>query len=227
MEKFISELPQHTRFVELYSTASAIVYYKPKSSLEVINDINGFHSNLFSVLQTQTEKQESQVKKVLFEDNITKNDVKYAGDVLRNPLLYNPLIRAWAMKVYINSHNIGQRGFWGLDIAALNKDCFPISKVADRLKAVQFEGRTEDKLIEGRDTKETLFFADLPSKSIRGYEYYAGKDVKNLFDMFKSIQGKFICVGFTAESLIILAKKYPFNIRNKQKGSKEIIITNY
>lgn len=155
MGKIIHNLPKHNLYVELFSGTKSRIFDKFPTTSEVYNDLNGDVTDLFEVIREDGKRFYSYINGGDKVDDGVKvdkwerlksiiEDFK-GGDKLRGDLNkitgYRPL--SWEVRKELDSLDEG------------------LSFLIGRLRAVQFENRRFDNIIERFDSVNAVFYVDV------------------------------------------------------------------
>ncbi len=234
-------IPKHKLYCEPFFGGGAVFFAKPKSEVEVINDINGEIVNFFKVIKTKFALLQSEIKSTLHSRELYKN----AMVVYEHPDLFTDVKRAWALWVLTNQGFAGLIGSWGFgkddskEAALANKRDAFTKEYEDRLTKVQIENNHAIKVISRCDDKETFIYADPPYiGSDQGhYKGYSESDYKELLDTLSKVKGKFLLSSYPSKILNTYIKKYKWKVqkvtknvavtKNTDKVKTEMIVMNY
>ena len=221
-------IPQHKMYCEPFFGGGAVFFAKPKSEVEVINDINGEIVNFFKVIKTKFPELQSEIKATLHSRELYKK----AMVVYAHPDLFTDVTRAWALWVLTNQGFAGMIGSWGFgkddskEAALANKRDAFTKEYEDRLTKVQVENNSAIKVINRCDDKETFIYADPPYiGSDQGhYKGYSENDYRELLDALAKIKGKFLLSSYPSKILATYIKKYKWKV---QKVTKSVAVTKH
>ena len=212
--KIIEQFPDHKVYVEPFGGSAAVIFSRPTTFhdrgkydqiLEVFNDIDSEIVNFFRVIRDAELKPKL---RQMVEDTPHSREEKYKAWADREND-DSPLIRAW--RFYVNV-NMGWSGAyaksWGLDkrlptrTAKWYKSPLTIDQCADRMKQVQLENDTWQRIFDEYDTPDTLFYCDPPylhetrlSPAVYQYEF-TDDDHRELLARLQTIEGKAILSGY-------------------------------
>lgn len=234
-------IPQHKMYCEPFFGGGALFFAKPKSEVEVINDINGEIVNFFKVIKTKFAELQIEIKGTLHSRELYKN----ALVVYAHPDLFTDVKRAWALWVLTNQGFAGMIGSWGFgkddakEAALANKrDAFS-KEYESRLAKVQIENNNAIKVINRCDDKDSFIYADPPYiGSDQGhYKGYSENDYKELLDTLSKVKGKFLLSSYPSKILSTYIKKHKWKVqkvtksvavtKNTDKVKTEMIVMNY
>lgn len=221
-------IPQHKMYCEPFFGGGAVFFAKPKSEVEVINDINGEIVNFFKVIKTKFPELQSEIKSTLHSRELYKK----AMVVYEHPDLFTDVKRAWALWVLTNQGFAGMIGSWGFGkddskeaALATKRDLFT-KEYEDRLTKVQVENNNAIKVINRCDDKETFIYADPPYiGSDQGhYKGYSESDYRELLDTLAKVKGKFLLSSYPSKILSTYIKKHKWKV---QKVTKSVAVTKH
>lgn len=238
-EKIIPHMPPHHCYCEVFAGAAWLLFKKPESRSEIINDINSDLVTLYRVIKHHLDefvrylrwmlaaRDEFERFKAMRPETLT--DIQRAVRFYylhRNafaPGLGNPVFRS-------NSTHKSK-----FNLLRIEED---LSAAHLRLAGVTIENQPYQKIIERFDRPWTFFYIDPP---YYGCERYYGKgqfsreDFGRLAELLAGIKGKF-CMSindvpeirrlFKQFRIRSVATKYSVGAA-KQKPVRELLITNY
>lgn len=190
----ISRLPKHTCYVEAFCGGAAILLKKPRSTAEVINDIDGELINLYRCVKhhpTELAKQSIGMlhSRWLFEQLKTQklNDLT---DIQRAARFYAINRMAFGGGMANPSFGYGRTSAAGLSVDRFNND---IELLSARLDRVFIEHLPWDNCIERYDSQNTLVYCDPPYFGTTGYgmTFDMAQYVK-MANLAKTMQGKIL-----------------------------------
>lgn len=237
-DDIVKLIPQHSSYIEVFGGALSVLYRKPKSKIEIVNDINGDLVNLHRIIKSNPHSLSDYLQQLLISREIF-NDIK-----LKNFKPRNNIERA-AYYYYLLSMSFGSKGEnFAMPKSRRPKDIYrDFRKWSDRLKFVTIEHMSFEKLIKEYDREEAFFYCDPPYfgtesyyKDIGGF----GKDKHILLrDTLSSVRGKFLLSynddpfirELYKEFNIVSTKKIEYtlgsNVHARQKRVSEVFISNY
>jgi DNA adenine methylase len=192
--KIIALLPKHITYVEPFAGGAQVLFHKPPSKVEVLNDLNGEIVNFFRVCQWHYEELLRYLKychmsrklfQVLAASNPdTLTDVQRAGR-----FFYLQKNSFGGLVVKQNYH------YTVVHSPNYNPARMPeiIQKAHERLQRVQIECLPYEKILEKYDRSATLFYLDPPYWNRRLYRFnFSEADFTALETRLKKLSGKFI-----------------------------------
>ncbi len=246
-QKLIKEIlpliPEHKLYCEPFFGGGAVLFAKPKSKIEVINDINGELVNFYRVVKTKFSKLKREIDCALHSRRLHRQ----ARVIYSNPELFSDVKRAFA--VFIMSHqsysailnstwscgkteNTSERKFH-------RKKVFFVKEFSSRLEGVQIECRDALETIATRDTKDSFFYVDPPYYNAHCAHYggYRAEDFERLLQLLARIKGKFLLSSYPSDLLRKYARRNKWFVKTinanicvqgaKKRKKTEVLVGNY
>ena len=221
-------IPSHKLYCEPFFGGGAVFFAKPKSDVEVINDINGEVINFFKVIKTKFTELQKEIQSTLHSRELYKR----AMEIYNNPTRYSDVKRAWALWTATNQGFAGMIGSWGFGkddskeaSLAVKRETFT-KRYEERLTRVQVENNSAIKVISRCDDKETFIYADPPYiGSDQGhYKGYSEDDYRELLNALAKVKAKFLLSSYPSKILQSYIKKYKWRV---QKVTKSVAVTKH
>ena len=236
----LEHIPEHECYVELFGGAAGVLFNKPRSKIEVYNDLNGDIPHFFRVLRDRGDELQEWLRNVpysrevhevwgaaYFDGERSDDDVERAG-------------RFFTLRYTQYSGDIESKsGFASCCGSRDNAGRFPnkvkrLPDFAERLHGVEIENRNAFEVIDTHDSKSTAFYADPPYEGTESYYNSQGFDHGKLAQKAKEIEGKII-ISYDSipthydESFNVVSKDSMFsgNNANGQNDCTEYLIMNY
>jgi len=220
-DRIIPMIPDHDLYCEPFLGGGAVFFRKPKSKIEVVNDVNSELVNFYRVVQRDFVSLEKEVMITLHSRDLHRK----ARVIYENPDMFDPLKRAWAVWV-LASQSFGAMldGSFGYDRSGTTskrlkskRDSFTW-EYAVRLQEVQIECADALRIIRSRDMKRSFFYCDPPyyQSDMGHYDGYTKEDFELLLQTLAEIEGKFLLSSYPSDLLEIYREKH---------GWKQISIT--
>lgn len=178
----IDHMPEHKTYLEPYFGSGAILFNKPLSKNETVNDMDGNVVNLFRVIRDRADELAQKVRWTPYSREEYYAAYEDCDDELEKARRF--LVRMWQAIGGKTSDRTGWRS--AIDSAGARKtkewDSVParILSVSDRLKNVQIEQQPAVKLIERYNRSDVLIYADPPyileTRSKRMYKHEMTED---------------------------------------------------
>lgn len=242
-QEIVSLIPKHIVYVEVFMGAGWVFYYKPKSKVEVINDINGDLMNFYRCVKNNFDELVASFEwdlysRELFDSvidarNTSKTDIQKAHDFF----------------IENRSHfgaNMDRDYNWGYSRTTTTNGChFNFDNFKEfilpaykRLAKVFIENDTFDKILSRYDSEDTFFFCDPPYFQTEGYNKttFGNEEYILLKNMLTECKGRWLVTLNRCDYVSDLFKGYYFkdtNVNysigggNNQVDGGEVIITNY
>jgi DNA adenine methylase len=215
-------IPPHTLYCEPFFGGGALLFAKPPSETEIINDLNGEVVNFFKVVKTKFKELQKEIQGTLYSRELFKR----AKAMYDFPDMFTDVQRAWAFWVLTNQGFAGMIGAWGFgktnskEKALLNKRADFTIAYAERFESVQIEHNDALKVIARCDDKESFIYCDPPYiNSDQGhYEGYTPSDYKLLLDKLAKFKGKFLLSSYPNTELRAYIKKYKWKTQAIKKS---------
>ncbi len=204
-KQIVSLLPEHKSYLEPFFGSGAVLFSKPRSAIETVNDLNDDIVNLFKDIQTQPDILEEK----LFYTPYSRSVYETAW----NEMPSNEVDRAFNFIIKSTmSHGfrVFEKSGWKNDIAGRERayavkhwNDLPdiVREVALRLKQVQVEQRPAMELIDRFNREEVCMYIDPPYVlSTRTREQYShemtDKDHEELLDLLTQSKAKVLLSGY-------------------------------
>lgn len=165
----ISKFPQHHSYLEPFFGSGAVLFTKPRSNIETVNDLDGEVVNLFRWIREDPERLANEIQWTPYARDVYEQaftGMKTENDSFRRAVNYY----TYMMMGYGFRTN-GNKTGWKIDIQgreksyAANMWCSAPDKIlqaTERLRGVQIENRPAVKLIERFNFPNVLVYADPP-----------------------------------------------------------------
>lgn len=203
-------IPPHKTYTETFVGGGAIFWSKPKSEVEVINDINHELINFYECVQNEFVELEKLIR-ISLHSRLLHSD---ATVIYNNPHMFGRLKRAWAIWVLAaQSFSSMLDGSFGYDKLKgttsqkiTNKRNDFTEEYAHRIQNVQIESTDALRIIRSRDYKEAFHYVDPPyfNSDCGHYDGYTIEDFEMLLKQLSEVEGKFLLSSYPSEIL----KKY-------------------
>ncbi|MDR1062869.1 MAG: DNA adenine methylase [Azoarcus sp.] len=209
----VGNMPEHRVYVEPFSGAASVLLRKPRSKIEVYNDLDDEIVGVFRVLQNPALCQ--RLIRLLKRTPYARKEFERAFEAA-----VDPIIRAQRaiVRAYMAFHHSAlfdpkkttfadARHRHGGYSKAHEWSTYPrhLARVCQRLKGVLIEHRDALEVIKVQDTDDALFFVDppyLPSTRDKGtgyrHELSEAKHVR-LLTLLRSLKGRVMVCGYPSE----------------------------
>jgi len=221
----IPYIPKTTVYVEPFVGGGSIYLNTPKSSLEVINDLDTGLIRIYRSIKEDGDVSHL-VKKYTQDDFFNIFDSKPQTE--REYVERRIIVKALS---YLSSEN----RCYNIHHVVSKHKADNIMKCHDRLKDTIIENEDYKKIISKYDSPETFFYLDPPyensSKTVRK-DLYTDINLSELSDILKNIKGKFLLSINDSERTRELFKDYIITEVStryslKKRTVNELLIRNY
>jgi DNA adenine methylase len=192
--KIISLLPEHTTYVEPFAGGAQVLFHKPPSDVEVLNDLDFDIVNFFRVCQWHYQELVRYLRYCLVSRRLHELHAK------TNPETLTDIQRAGRF-FYLQKNSFGglilkQKFHYGvLQGSNYNLERIPeiLEHAHQRLQRVQIESQPYEQVLERYDRSTTCFYLDPPYWGLRLYKFnFTEADFKVLAHRLGNLKGKFI-----------------------------------
>ncbi len=206
-------IPKHELYCEPFFGGGAILFAKPPSKIEVVNDLNGEVINFYRTVKTEFPKLKKEIGATLHSRGLHFK----ARFIYSNPHLFTNIERAWAVYVMaMQSYSSILDSTWSCGVQdSTSERKFHSKKIsfaktyADRLERVQIECRDALEVVLTRDNPKAFFYLDPPyfNSAMGHYGGYTRADFEHLLVVLSKIKGKFILSSYPSDLLEKYSRK--------------------
>jgi len=247
-KQIITLLPKHTCYVEPFAGAAWVLFGKPPSDVEVLNDIDQEIVTFFRVAKEKPEEliasfEWELVSRAEFQ-RLASLDPKQLTDVQRAHRFYYLIMAGWGgeLKYPRFQTSISDGGHGNRLIGALETLKERLAPVHQRLKTVIIENLRWQDCIDRYDRPNTIMYIDPPypdNGCNYAYNMRDWKDHQELADRLYKTQCKWILSSYDIPEIralypknYIVAVQIASGMKAKKNGTervinKEVLITNY
>lgn len=207
-QEIVQLMPPHRSYLEPFFGSGAVLFNKPPSAIETVNDIDGDITNFFAVLREHPDELARMISLTPYARDIFNDAHENRGA--------DPLDRAWRFAIRSkmgHGFKTYQNTGFKIDVYARERsycvDCWnrlpqDLIKAAQRLKGVQIENQPALDLIRKFNHDNVLIYADPPYLlNTRGGKQYrhemTEQDHVELLDVLKQHKGSVILSGYPSE----------------------------
>lgn len=200
----MSFFPQHEKYVEPFGGGGGVLLQKPRSKIEVYNDIDKRVVNFFSVLRdpAQREKLIELIELTPFARDEFNLSYEESADPIESA-------RRLAVRAYMGFGSCGATrkskvGFRS-EVRGWMKYPDSIRVAGERLNGVLIENSDAVNIINNHDSRGTLFYSDPPymmETRVPGSEYIhemTYSEHEKLLETLKGVSGMVILSGYDTE----------------------------
>lgn len=164
--------PAHESYVEPFAGSAVVLFAKPRSPLELLNDRDGRVTNLFRVMRDQTAELVTAIERTPWARDEYEESLDDSGDAVERARRF--LIRCWQG---FSSATGDVKGQWLREMRALpgrpSAERWAelpqrIGAVAERLRGVQIENRSAMEIIQSAVAPGVLLYCDPPYLGFEG-----------------------------------------------------------
>jgi DNA adenine methylase len=211
--KIIKLFPSHKIYVEVFGGAGHVLFKKEPSAIDIYNDINSNLTTFFEVLRDEVKAKKLQ--RLLELTPHSREEFRKCYNTWKDEDIDElERVRRWyvaLMQCYSKSFgnsgwsyskSISNRGMSQSTSQWLGKIERDLPKAIERLRTVQIENLSFEKLIPKYDSKDTLFYLDPPyihetRKMSYTYEFEMENEKhEKLVEILIHIKGKAILSGY-------------------------------
>ena len=238
-DQIIQRIPAHTAYVEVFAGAAWVLFKKPESKVEIINDINGELVTLYRCVKHHLPALVEQFRWMLIArdefDRFMQTPADTLTDIQRAARFYYLSKNAFGARVRSPTFGIAATGAPRLNLLRMEED---LSEAHLRLSRVFIESKPYQAIIERFDKPGTFFYIDPPywgCEGDYGKDLFSRADFTNLAELLAKVKGKFILSlndtpgvrevfkGFRMEKV---TTRYSVSA-NKNQVVGELLITNF
>ncbi len=168
-KKLVSLMPPHHSYVEPFFGSGAVLFNKPPSDIETVNDLDGDVTNLFKCIQQDAERLARLVMTTPFSrEEYEKQFAPDVGYATRYQRAAGFLVRCWQGHGFrTNGYKVG----WKNDVVGRERSYalwnwyrLPewIVDIAERLRTVQIENRPALEVMGRFDYGDVFMYLDPP-----------------------------------------------------------------
>lgn len=238
-DQIIDRMPAHTAYCEVFAGAAWVLFKKPESKVEIINDINGELVTLYRCVKHHLPALVEQFRWMLIArdefDRFMQTPADTLTDIQRAARFYYLSKNAFGARVRGPTFGIAATAAPRLNLLRMEED---LSEAHLRLSRVFIECKPYQDIISRFDKPGTLFYIDPPywgCEDDYGKDLFSRTDFTSLAGMLSTIKGKFILSlndhpgvrevfgGFKLEKV---KTRYSVSA-NKNQQVGELLITNF
>lgn len=238
-EQIIQKMPEHQTYCEVFAGAAWVLFKKPESQVEIINDINSELTNLYRCVKHHLGELVLQFRWMLVArdefDRLLKTPPDTMTDIQRAARFFYLVKSAFGARIVKPTFAMTTTHPPRLNLTRIEEE---LSDAHLRLARVQVENRPYDQVIQRFDKAGTLFYLDPPywdCESYYGENQFSREDFTTLASLLDQVKGKFIMslndtpgVRKVFANFRIESVKTRYSVSAKvNKEASEVLITNY
>lgn len=232
-------IPEHKHYVEVFAGAAWLLFRKPPSHSEIINDINGDLVCLYRVIQSHLDEFVRYFRWMLVSreefERLKTVPPETLTDIQRAARFYFLVRNAFGAKITNSSFGIAATHRPRLNLLRIEEE---LSEAHLRLSRVFIENRHYSQVIKQADREATFFYLDPPywdCEDVYGKNIFSKADFTALRDQLATVKGKWLVsindvpeirALFKAFNIKRVATKYSISA-GASKAVSELLIANY
>ena len=238
-DQIIERMPAHQTYCEVFAGAAWVLFKKPESKVEIINDINSELTNLYRCVKHHLAELVLQFRWMLVArddfDRFLQTPAESLTDIQRAARFFYLAKSSFGAKIHKPTFGIAATGAPRLNLLRIEEE---LSDAHARLARVFIENRHFDQVLQRFDRPGTLFYVDPPywgCEKDYGEGLFTRDDFARLAALLGACKGKFILslndtagVRETFRDFRIEAVKTRYSISATAKQEVgEVLITNF
>lgn len=238
-DRIIERMPDHQTYCEVFAGAAWVLFKKPESKVEIINDINADLTNLYRCVKHHLGELVAQFRWMLVSrdefDRFLKTPADTLTDIQRAARFFYLAKSSFGARIVRPTYGISATGAPRLNLLRIEED---LSEAHLRLARVFIENKPYDQVIQRFDKPGTLFYVDPPywdCESDYGEGLFSREDFGRLAGLLDGLKGRFILslndtpgVRETFANFHIEAVKTRYSISGaKKQEAAEVLISNF
>ena len=219
-------IPQHKTYIEPFVGSGAVLFAKPPSEKEIINDLDTDVYNNFRLLKNaSTDPKKYNIRQTLNEQQLLVNSSPSSKQDI--------LLKAMYLTCNTFAGKVSNKLYGNYSGSAKIQN---IKEYVNRLKKVKIYNKDYKTFLTKYDSNESFFFLDPPYQGSKSLYKNHNLDYEELHKLLSSIKGFFMLTLNDSEYLRTLFKDYYIKtitlksvggITIGRKPRQEIIIMNY
>jgi len=238
-EWILQHLPDHECYVELFGGAAGVLFNKPRSKIEVYNDLNGDIPHFFEVLRDKGDELQEWLRNVPYSREVYDDWATEYYEGFRPDSDIERAGRFFALRYMQFGGLIDEKGTFAYQTPPRSAGKQFTNKVdrlyefRERLRGVEVENHSAFEVIDRRDHPETIFYADPPYEGTEGQYNAEGFNHRKLARKAKEIEGKILISydsipPFYGDNFTVVSKDSSYAIsQGTDKACTEYLIMNY
>lgn len=202
----VKYIPEHKVYVEPFAGSLAILFHKPRSHIETVNDLDGEVVNFFRILRDKADELERLISLTPFSREEYQKAYESTEDDVENARRF--AVKCWmgfgCGNLYQNGFKSGQQAHSPNPARAWGELPETMKFAAARLKGVQIEKLPATELIRRYDTPDVFIYADPPylrgirKKYLYKYEM-SDAEHEGMLQLLVTHPGKILLSGYDNE----------------------------
>lgn len=192
--QLVTLMPPHTTYVEPFAGGAQVFFHKPRSRVEVLNDLDGEIANFFRVCQRHPEE----LARILRWQPASRRLFERHAE--QPPHLLTDVERAARLFYLQNNGWAGKRSHQNFHFAVAKSPSYRpqslpkrFTEVAARLAEVQIESSDYSKIFARYDRPDTFFYCDPPYVGVDLYQHnFTDDQFAELAEQLAGLKGRFL-----------------------------------
>ena len=238
-DRIIDVMPDHQTYCEVFAGAAWVLFKKPESKVEIINDINSDLTNLYRCVKHHLGELVLQFRWMLVArdefDRFLATPSETLTDIQRAARFFYLAKSSFGARIVRPTFGIAATAPSRLNLTRIEED---LSEAHLRLSRVYIENRPFDQVIQRFDKAGTLFYLDPPywdCEKDYGEGLFSKDDFGRLAALLGAVKGKFILSlndtpgvreTFADFHIEAVTTRYSISGSSKQEAA-EVLISNF
>jgi DNA adenine methylase len=222
VSQLMAMIPPHVSYVEVFGGGAALLLNKPRSDIEVYNDIDSSIVNLFEAIRDNPDQFLERAEYLVYSRELFE---RWADEIRAKQWPADPAERAlrywYVLRCSFAAHPEKGWAFSRDDDRqrpqSLHNNLLAIKTIHERLKLVEIDNLDFRSLIKNRDAPTTMFYLDPPYLEADAYASgdFTLQDHRDLADALMHVEAKWLMtIGDHQE----IRRLYADRIRGKLKS---------
>ena len=229
----LSLIPEHDIYVEVFAGSAKLLFAKPQSPCEVMNDINGDVTNFFRVAKHRPAAlaelfdyeivHAERFRDLRGESFTSGKNFTAADDELQRALRFAYLV--WYSYGAKGEHFASSSAKARVDAPKMKRSLDRVRDLLDataaRLRNVLIEQRSFEEILARYDSASTWFYLDPPYVHFQANGRYTAlpeEQREQLFALLAGLQGGFLMSFDDCAEVRALVKRHRFQLRRVEVG---------
>ncbi len=195
-DQIIERIPAHLCYCEVFAGAAWVLFKKPESKVEIINDINRELVTLYRCVKHHLPALVEQFRWMLVArdefDRMLKTPAETLTDIQRSARFFYLMKTNFGAKLTGQTFGVASTGAPRLDLLRIEED---LSAAHLRLARVAIENRPYAEVLQRFDKPGTFFYIDPPywdCENVYGKGIFSRADFALLAGLLDGLKGKFL-----------------------------------
>lgn len=238
-DRIVDRMPEHEAYCEVFAGAAWVLFRKPESRVEIINDINRDLVTLYRCVKHHLAELVAQFRWMLVArdefERFLATPAETLTDIQRAARFYYLAKASFGARINKPTFGIAATAAPRLNLLRIEED---LSEAHLRLSRVYIENRPYVDVLDRFDKPGTLFYLDPPYWGCEG-DYgpaiFSPADFERLAGLLRALKGRFILslndrpevrATFQAFAIEAVTTRYSVSANANQRVG-EVLITNF